>query len=122
MSNLKETVGLTAQNRFTVIGYGEKWHRRACTTQVRLYKFCLAFGLCVASFPLVFASDFSLPESQMKEGLRYFQRGAFEEAATGWTEAARLYEQAGELHEQKEALIFLSQGDQCIGHYTYAFQ
>src|SRR5438876_3548225 len=61
-------------------------------------------------------------DNQMAEGLKAYQRGAFEEAAASWAEAARLYEQAGKRSEQSEALIFLAQAYQSMGHYTKALQ
>src|SRR2546422_8756718 len=64
----------------------------------------------------------SAPEESMGQALRSYQRGAFEEAAAGWTEAARLYEQAGKPKEQSEALIFLAQAYRSMGHYDKALQ
>src|SRR3989475_12083702 len=58
----------------------------------------------------------------MQEGLGSYQRGAFDEAAVSWTEAARMYEQAGKLNEQSDALIFLTQAYQSMGHYIKALQ
>jgi CHAT domain-containing protein/predicted negative regulator of RcsB-dependent stress response len=68
------------------------------------------------------AEGASAADRQMAEGLQAYQRGAFEDAAAGWTEAARLYEQTGKLSEQIEALIFLAQAYQSLGHYTKALQ
>ena len=62
------------------------------------------------------------PAESMGQALKSYQRGAFEEAAAGWTEAARLYEQAGKPKEQSEALIFLAQAYRSMGHYTKALQ
>src|SRR3989441_2096669 len=76
------------------------------------------FGVTVA----LAVEDASSGDRQMAEALKSYQRGAFEEAAAGWTEAARLYEQAGKLNEQSEALIFLTQAYQSMGHYIKALQ
>src|SRR2546422_7472593 len=62
------------------------------------------------------------PAESMGRALKSYQRGAFEEAAAGWTEAARMYEQAGKPKEQSEALIFLAQAYRSMGHYTKALQ
>jgi len=64
----------------------------------------------------------SAPEEYMGQALKSYQRGAFEEAAASLTEAAPLYEQAGKLDEQSEALIFLSQAYQSMGHHVKALQ
>ncbi len=61
-------------------------------------------------------------EEPMAQALKSYQRGAFEDAAAGWTQAARLYEQAGKLNEQSEALISLAQAYQAMGHYAKALQ
>jgi CHAT domain-containing protein len=68
------------------------------------------------------AADASAADRQMAEGLKAYQRGAFEGAAVSWTEAARSYEQAGKRSEQSEALVRLSQAYQGLGHYTKALE
>src|SRR3989442_10606211 len=55
------------------------------------------------------------PDERMGQALKSYQRGAFEEAATGWTEAARLYEQAGENYRQSGGPLFLAQASQPLG-------
>lgn len=64
----------------------------------------------------------SAPEGRMDEGLKAYQRGAFDEAVVNWMEAARLYEQAGRRSEQSEALTRLSQAYQGLGHYGKALE
>jgi len=64
----------------------------------------------------------SAPEGRLDEGLKAYRRGAFEEAAVSWTEASRLFEQAGRRGEQGEALIRLSQAYQGLGLYNRALQ
>lgn len=64
----------------------------------------------------------SAPEGRMDDGLKAYQRGAFDEAVVNWTEAARLYEQAGRRSEQSEALIRLAPAYQAMGHYAKALQ
>jgi len=66
--------------------------------------------------------DVRTPDQRMAQGLQSFQRGAFEQAAVNWTEAAGQYQQAGKAKEQGEALILLSQAYQSMGHYSDAFQ
>src|SRR5713101_4950436 len=68
------------------------------------------------------AADVSAADRQMEEGLKAYQRGAFEDATVSWTEAARMYEQAGKRSEQSEALVRLSQAYQGLGHYTKALE
>src|SRR2546422_885481 len=70
----------------------------------------------------VAAGAASAPEESMAQAVKSYQRGAFEEAAASWTQAARLYEQAGKPKEQSEALLFLAQAYQSVGHYTKALQ
>ena len=67
-------------------------------------------------------SQASSSETYLEEGLRAFQRGDFEQAVLKWTEAARLYERAGKLHEQSEALTYLAQAYQSIGQYKQALK
>ena len=52
----------------------------------------------VADFwtPLI-AAEVSPADRQTKLGLELFQRGDFEQSALTWTEAAQLYERAGEI-------------------------
>jgi len=68
------------------------------------------------------AADVSAADRQMGEGLKAYQRGAFEDATASWTEAARLYEQAGKRSEQSEALVRLSQAYQGLGLYGKALE
>lgn len=58
----------------------------------------------------------------MVQGLRAFQRGAFEQAAARWIEAARLYEREGKPGKQSEALTLVSQAYQAIGQYKQALK
>lgn len=68
------------------------------------------------------ASEVSSSEKYMKEGLRSFEGGAFEEAILNWTEAAGLYEKEGKIDKQCKALIQLSQAYQSIGQYKKAIE
>ena len=70
----------------------------------------------------LFAADVSPADRQTKSGLESFQRGDFEQAALNWTEASQLYERAGEIRRQSEALVYLSQANQALGRYKEAGQ
>lgn len=78
--------------------------------------------LLVSSWPVVI----SWPgpgwgqEAHTERGLKAFQRGAFEEAASAWSEAARAYAQQGNEAGQLDALIRLSQAQSALGHYQQA--
>ena len=68
------------------------------------------------------SSEVSAPEQYMAQGLKSFQRGAFEQAVVNWREAARLYESEGKLKELSEAHSQLSQAYQAIGQYKEALK
>jgi CHAT domain-containing protein len=67
-------------------------------------------------------SDVSSPEQYLVQGWKWFQQGAFDQAITSWTEAARLYGRAGKPNKQSETLTYLSQAYQSIGQYRQALQ
>lgn len=68
----------------------------------------------------VLAAEVSPADRQTKMGLESLQRGDFEQAASSWTEASQLYGREGEIRQQCEALIYLSQANQALGRYTEA--
>ena len=70
----------------------------------------------------LFAADVSPADRQTKSGLESYQRGDFEQAALNWTEASQLYERAGDVRRQSEALVYLSQANQALGRYKEAGQ
>ena len=78
----------------------------------------------VPSLPVLAADattvEASDPGEQMAQGVKAYRQGAFEQAATSWTEAAGLYERRGQFNEQSEALILLAQAYQSMGFYTKA--
>ena len=87
-------------------------------TKCLLGSLFLLFGLVT----LTVAAD-SLPaERYMEEGWQAFQKGAFEQAAVSWTEAAGQYERAGKVLERSEALFRLSEAYQAVGQYRKALQ
>jgi CHAT domain-containing protein/Tfp pilus assembly protein PilF len=77
-------------------------------------------GLVFWFAPAVSASEAASPETHVEQGLKAFQRGAFEEAVSKWTDAARAYESARRPRDQIEALIQLSQAYSAIGQYKQA--
>jgi CHAT domain-containing protein/Tfp pilus assembly protein PilF len=77
----------------------------------------LAIVLWVGS---AFAVEGSSPEASLAQGLKAFERGAFEDAVSRWTEAAGAYERAGKLGGQVTALIQLSQAQSALGQYRQA--
>jgi CHAT domain-containing protein len=62
------------------------------------------------------------PDARLDQGLKAFQRGAFEEAVSSWTEAAHLYARQGKPTGQVTALIQLSQAQAALGQYGQAVQ
>jgi tetratricopeptide (TPR) repeat protein len=58
----------------------------------------------------------------MDQALKSFQRGDFEQAVLGWTEAARLYEAEQKPEEQSRALIHIAQAYQSLGQYRDALK
>jgi CHAT domain-containing protein/Tfp pilus assembly protein PilF len=62
------------------------------------------------------------PPQHMAQGWQAFQRGDFAQAVSSWTEAAYLYERAGEQAAQSDALTKLSHAYQALGHYRKALQ
>jgi CHAT domain-containing protein len=62
------------------------------------------------------------PEHNLTQGLRFYQSGAFEEAATNWLEAARIYKQQAKLLAHSTALVQLSRAYQALGQYRKALQ
>src|SRR5437867_9593227 len=88
------------------------------TTKCLLGSLFLLFGLVT----LTVAAD-SLPaERSMEEGWQAFQKGAFEQAAVSWTEAAEQYGRAGKVLERSEALFRLSEAYQAVGQHRKALQ
>ena len=56
----------------------------------------------------------------MQDGLRAFARGAFDEAVTHWSGAARLWERSGDKGPRARALSHLAQALQSLGQYREA--
>lgn len=91
-----------------------------------LFTFVVLMGFMLLSLPgctkrSVVSEDPS-PEYYQTQGLRFYQSGAFEEAATNWSEAARIYEQQAKPLAQSTVLVQLSRAYQALGHYRKAVQ
>lgn len=88
--------------------------------------------LVVVFFSLFFVPEFTAAsettrpteaaqaEEWMRAGAAAFQRGHFDDAAIGWTQAARLYEELGEAQKQNEVLIHLADAYRLLGHHRRA--
>jgi CHAT domain-containing protein len=59
-------------------------------------------------------------EDLMRAGLRDYERGAFEQAASGWLAATRMYEEAQASAQQADALLRLAQAYTAMGHVARA--
>ncbi len=68
------------------------------------------------------ASKASSSDPYFEQGLKAFQRGAFEEAVSRWAEAVSSYEREGKPAEQINALIHLSQAYSALGQYKQAMK
>ncbi len=80
--------------------------------------FLVALVLSVAlSAPALEAAS---PEESSQQGLKAFQRGAFEEAILSWIDAARAYEREGKIALQIAVLSQLSEAYSAIGQYWQA--
>ncbi len=76
----------------------------------------LAFSLAWSATPLEAAS----PQESSEQGLKAFQRGAFEDAISNWTDAAHSYQQEGKTDKQIAALSQLSEAYIVLGQYRQA--
>jgi len=80
------------------------------------------FILFVGPGATIHAAEAVSPEQHMQEGMQAFARGAFEQAAVSWTEAAELYERAGKGPEQSDALLRLSDAYRGLGQFRKALE
>jgi CHAT domain-containing protein len=58
----------------------------------------------------------------MQQGVRAYQRGAFDQAHAAWKEAAQTYGRNGHAKEQCQALIQAAQASEALGHVSQAVQ
>ena len=86
----------------------------------------IAIFIWVWHHPLSFAAttvtESPLAEQRMAEGLRFFERGEFEQAILSLREAARLYEAGEKFSQQSSALVHLAQAYQALGQYRDGLQ
>ncbi len=61
-------------------------------------------------------------EEHSQQGSLAYQRGAFDQAAVSWTQAADLYGQAGKASERAESLVRLAEAYQALAQYRLAAQ
>src|SRR3972149_10553115 len=80
----------------------------------------LGLGLTLSFAPTAWALEASPAEKHFEQGLKAFQGGAFQEAVSSWTDAARLYEREGRIPEQISALSDLSEAYSALGYYRQA--
>lgn len=64
----------------------------------------------------------SSAESLMQDGLRAYQRGAFDKALESWEQAATLYREQGDTMGQSRALVHSAHASESIGRVTQALQ
>ena len=76
----------------------------------------LAFSLVWSASPLEAAS----PQESSEQGLKAFQRGAFEDAISNWTDAANSYQQEGKTDQQLATLSQLAEAYIVLGQYRQA--
>ena len=76
----------------------------------------LAFSLAWSASPLEAAS----PQESSEQGLKAFQRGAFEDAISNWTDAANSYQQEGKTDQQLATLSQLAEAYIVLGQYRQA--
>jgi CHAT domain-containing protein len=100
-------------------GFTRRCRNRLSAVGYRLVPALLVVaGLVSTSGPA--GAEAASPESYLEEGMKAFERGAFEAAVPSWTEAARLYEAEGKLGGRLTALTQLSQAYARLGRYRDA--
>lgn len=120
---MRFTLVLTKLNRIK-----SSYYHPFCGLSVRIVFFLGLIWNLLLMYPYLSAadsvstSDDLSPEKYMMQGLKSFQRGAFEQAIPDWKVAVRLYEENGEYNKQSEVLILLSQAYQSIGQYGEALK
>jgi CHAT domain-containing protein len=82
----------------------------------------LATGFVVAKTTGTVAAVEPSPDSLMQQGLQSYQRGSFDQALAAWKQAADLYERAGKIGGQSQALAQAAQASQSLGQVSQALQ
>src|SRR4030095_10166392 len=71
--------------------------------------------------PVTSAKANELPAAmRFEQGMKAFARGAFEEAASSWSGAARAYEREGNTSARITALVHLAPAQSALGQYPQA--
>jgi CHAT domain-containing protein len=84
--------------------------------------FVLAAGFVLSKAPGTVAAVEPTPDTFMDQGLRAYQRGAFDQALAAWKQAADLYERDGKIGEQSRALAQAAQASESLGQVGQALQ
>ncbi len=61
-------------------------------------------------------------EQSMRQGLEAFQRGAFDQAVSNWSDAAKAYATEGAFSKQCETLVRIGRAQQALGLHSKAIQ
>src|SRR5712691_2029828 len=80
----------------------------------------LALAMSLAAPGAVFGANADAADRLVQRGIAAYQRGALEDAASDWAEAARLQERAGRTREQVAALTRLARALQALGRHQEA--
>jgi CHAT domain-containing protein len=75
---------------------------------------------CLSSAFALTTADATAASSSLQRGAEAYQRGAFGQAVTHWTEASRLAEREGRTGDHATALTYLAQAYQALGQYRTA--
>ncbi|PYN97093.1 MAG: hypothetical protein DMD89_16940 [Candidatus Rokuibacteriota bacterium] len=75
----------------------------------------LALTMSLVAPAAAFGADADAADRLVQRGIAAYQRGALEDAAADWAEAARLHDRAGRTREQVAALTRLGQTLQALG-------
>jgi len=80
----------------------------------------LALTISLVAPAAAFGADADAADRLVQRGIAAYQRGALEDAAVDWAEAARLHDRAGRTREQVAALTRLGQTLQALGRHQEA--
>src|SRR3989442_5621096 len=80
----------------------------------------LALAIWLAAPSAAFGVNVDTADRLVQRGIAAYQRGALEDAAVDWAEAARLHDRAGRTREQVAALTRLGPTLQALGRHHEA--
>ena len=95
---------------------------RAVKNSIVVFVVAIIFVAVMAPSILAVPPLSSSPETVMDQGVRAFQRGAFDQALAAWKAAAELYGRNGQIKQQSEALVQAAQAAQALGQLRAALQ